>query len=123
MAGDDGPSGSHCVEAEEAAAHAVDDEGEDEDAPPKFTSAFLTQTFTIDASLDGLERRRLPIAIEEICDVPAPLAHQAAQLAGQILGEEINVRSVSQWKARGLRRLRDLLERSTSTQQHSEEEQ
>jgi hypothetical protein len=37
---------------------------------------------TLDVSLDGIDGRELPIAIEEVCDVPKALRKQAAQLAG-----------------------------------------
>ena len=52
------------------------------DAPPTFSSAFYAITITLKASVDGVEGRKLPISIEEVCDVPKPLAHEAAQLAG-----------------------------------------
>jgi hypothetical protein len=77
-AGGDQPASKPCVGAEEASAHAADDEG----APPKFSSAFYRHTFTLDASLDGLDGKQLPVSIEEVCDVPKALAKQAAQLAG-----------------------------------------
>jgi hypothetical protein len=101
VASDEGPSGSHCVEAEEAAARAADDEDEDEDAAPRFTPAFYAQMFTIDASLDGLERRRLPVAIEEVCDVPAPFAQQAAKLAGAD-GVALVSKATAVWRDRKL---------------------
>jgi hypothetical protein len=47
------------VVAEEAGARAA---GGDEDRPPKFTRAFYARVFTIDASLDGLDGKQLPIA-------------------------------------------------------------
>jgi hypothetical protein len=83
--GTDQPAGKSCVSAEEAAAHPAadgDDGNDDEGAPPKFSSAFATHTFTLDASLDGADGNQLPISIEEVCDVPKALAKQAAQLAG-----------------------------------------
>ena len=52
------------------------------DAPPRFSSAFYAITITLKASVDGVEGRKLPISIEEVCDVPKPLAQEAAQLAG-----------------------------------------
>ena len=64
-----------CLEAEEAVA-AGDDEG-----PPKFSPAFFGVTFTVDVSTDGFGKRNLAISIEEVCDVPAAYAKQAAQLA------------------------------------------
>jgi hypothetical protein len=77
------PRGTNCISAEEADGHAAGDgQGADEDAPPKFSSAFYARTFTLDASLDGIDGKRLPVSIEEVCDVPKALAKQAAQLAG-----------------------------------------
>jgi hypothetical protein len=80
--GSDHPAARRCVGAEEASARAADDGNEDEGAPPKFSSAFYARTFTLDASLDGLDGKELPISIEEVCDVPKALTKQAAQLAG-----------------------------------------
>ena len=76
-------SRNRCVSAEEARVHAAGDgQGENEDAPPKFSSAFYARTFTLDASLDGMDGETLPVSIEEVCDVPKALAKQAVQLAG-----------------------------------------
>ena len=80
--GSDQPSAKRCVGAEEATARAADDGNEDEGAAPKFSSAFYTRTLTLDASLDGLDGKQLPMSIEEVCDVPKALTKQAAQLAG-----------------------------------------
>jgi hypothetical protein len=74
--GSDQPAAKRCVSAEEAKAHAAGD------APPKFTSAFYARTFTLNASLDGMDGMQLPISIEEVCDIPKSLAKQAVQLAG-----------------------------------------
>jgi hypothetical protein len=89
VSGSDQPTAKRCVSAEEAGARAADhgqdgndEESADEGAPPKFSSAFYARTFTLDASLDGLDGKRLPISIEEVCDVPKALAKQAVQLAG-----------------------------------------
>jgi hypothetical protein len=77
------PRGTNCISAEEADGHAAGDgQGADEDAPPKFSSAFYSRTFTLDASLDGIDGNHLPVSIEEVCDVPKALAKQAVQLAG-----------------------------------------
>jgi len=54
----------------------------DVDAPPKLSSRFSTRTFSLDVSLDGSDGSRLPISIEEVCDVPKSLRKQAAVLAG-----------------------------------------
>jgi hypothetical protein len=70
-------SAGHCVSAEEAHARAAD-----EDAPPKFTSAFYARTFTLDASLDGLDGPQLPVSIEQVCDIPKSLKKQAVRLSG-----------------------------------------
>jgi hypothetical protein len=81
--GTDQPAGKSCVGAEEARVHAAGDSGgEDEGAPPKFSAAFYRRVLTLDASLDGMDGRELPISIEEVCDVPKSLKKQAAQLAG-----------------------------------------
>ena len=84
-AGSDASAGANCIgeeggDAEEA--RVAGDDEDDEDAPPRFSPAFFDRTITLDASLDGLERRTLPLAIEEVCDVPGALAREAAQLAG-----------------------------------------
>lgn len=79
------PAAANCVgeeEDDEGADEARAAEDEDEDSPPKFSPAFYGRTLTLDASLDGLEGRALPLAIEEVCDVPGALAREAAQLAG-----------------------------------------
>ncbi len=82
-AGSDESAGANCVGEEEGEdaeeARASDD---DEDAPPRFSAGFYGLTITLDTSLDGLEGRALPVAIEEVCDVPKALRRQAAQLAG-----------------------------------------
>ena len=85
-AGEDRPAGANCIGEEEGEdaeeARVAGDEEDDEDKPLRFSPAFYDQTITLDASLDGLEGRALPLAIEEVCDVPKPLASEAAQLAG-----------------------------------------
>ena len=53
-----------------------------EDAPPTFSDPFYAVTLTINASADGVTGNELPISIEEVCDVPAGLASEAAQLIG-----------------------------------------
>ena len=52
------------------------------DVPPTFSDAFYAITITLNASADGLNGDELPISIEEVCDVPAQLAAEAAQLIG-----------------------------------------
>jgi RTX calcium-binding nonapeptide repeat (4 copies) len=52
------------------------------DVPPVFSDAFYAITITLNASADGLDGNGLPISIEEVCDVPEPMANEAAQLAG-----------------------------------------
>jgi hypothetical protein len=77
------PTGKRCISAEEAVARAAGDgQGADEDGPPKFSAAFYARTFTLDASLDGIDGTDLPVSIEEVCDLPKALAKQAVQLAG-----------------------------------------
>jgi hypothetical protein len=72
--GSDQPAAKRCVSAEEAS----DDEG----AVPTFSPGFSAHTFTLDASLDGMDGEHLPLSIEEVCDVPSSLTKQAVQLAG-----------------------------------------
>ena len=82
-AGTDQPAGSNCIGEEEGEdAEEARVAGGEEDGPPKFSAAFYGLTITLDASLDGLEGRALPVAVEEVCDVPKSLSHEAAQLAG-----------------------------------------
>jgi hypothetical protein len=77
------PAPRQCVSAEEARAHAAGADGaKGENATPRFTRAFVGRTFTLDASLDGLDGNELPISIEAVCDVPRSLRKQAIQLAG-----------------------------------------
>jgi hypothetical protein len=87
--GSDEPAGKNCVGAEEAGAYAAahgdggtEAGGTDEGAPPRFNSAFYARTITLDASLDGVDGKQLPISIEEVCDIPKALAKQSVQLAG-----------------------------------------
>jgi hypothetical protein len=77
VSGSDQPAAKRCVTAEEAIAA-----GDSGGAPPKFTRAFYSHVFTLNASLDGLDGTQLPISIEEICAVPKRLKKQAVQLAG-----------------------------------------
>ena len=82
-AGSDESAGANCVGEEEGEdAEEARVAGGDEDKPPRFSAAFYGLTITLDTSLDGLEGRALPIAVEEVCDVPKPLTREAAQLAG-----------------------------------------
>jgi hypothetical protein len=74
-AGDSTPG---CLDGSAEEAVAAGDDG----GPPRFTSSFFRQTFTLDASTDGFARRYLTISIEDVCDVPAGYATQAVQLAG-----------------------------------------
>jgi hypothetical protein len=53
-----------------------------EEAPPTFSDAFYVIAITVNASVDGVNGDELPISIEEVCDVPAGLADEAAQLIG-----------------------------------------
>jgi hypothetical protein len=76
------PAATNCVGEEGGDADEARVNGSDEDGPPRFSPAFYGRTITLDASLDGLEGRALPLAIEEVCDVPTALRREAAQLAG-----------------------------------------
>src|SRR3954447_8277583 len=78
-AGSDQPTSRNCVGAEEAAARQA---GSDEDGPPKFSGWFYRHSIVLDASLDGMDERELPVSIEEVCGIPRKRAKQAAQLAG-----------------------------------------
>jgi Ca2+-binding RTX toxin-like protein len=53
-----------------------------EQAPPTFSEPFYAITITINASVDGLNGDELPISIEAVCNVPANLESEAAQLIG-----------------------------------------
>jgi Ca2+-binding RTX toxin-like protein len=53
-----------------------------EEAPPTFSAPFYAVTITINASVDVVNGDELPISIEEVCDVPTGLEHEAAQLIG-----------------------------------------
>ena len=80
-----GGAGANCVAPPEEArllSSAPAPREADEDAPPTFSEAFYATTITLDASADGLAAGQLPISIEEVCDVPANLAAEAAQLIG-----------------------------------------
>ena len=80
-----GGAGANCVAPPEEArlrSSAPAPPEADEDAPPTFSEAFYATTITLDASADGLAAGQLPISIEEVCDVPANLAAEAAQLIG-----------------------------------------
>src|SRR4051795_4845065 len=78
-AGSDQPASRHCVGAEEAMARQA---GSDEDGPPKFSGWFYKHSIVLDASLDGVNGKELPVSIEEVCGIPRKRAKQAAQLAG-----------------------------------------
>ena len=77
--GSDQPPGRHCVVAEEARAREA---GGDDDAPPNFSAAFYKHSFVLDASLDGMEGRELPLSIEAVCGIPRRRAKEAVQLVG-----------------------------------------
>jgi hypothetical protein len=72
------PAVGHCVGAEEAVVHASGEDG----GPPRFTPAFYRRLLVLEVSLDGADGAELPISIEEVCNVPARLRRQAAQLSG-----------------------------------------
>jgi Ca2+-binding RTX toxin-like protein len=52
------------------------------DLPPTFSDAFYATTLTLNVSADEIVGDQLPISIEEVCDVPAALLGEAAQLIG-----------------------------------------
>ena len=80
-------AGQNCVTAEEPRLPADAQAGDLRrmvrgDVPPVFSDAFYALTITLNASADGMTGNELPISIEEVCDVPAPMATEAAQLSG-----------------------------------------
>ena len=80
-------AGQNCVTAEEPRLPADAQAGDLRrmargDVPPVFSDAFYALTITLNASADGMTGNELPISIEEVCDVPAPVATEAAQLSG-----------------------------------------
>src|SRR5258708_6516822 len=84
LIGHGAPTAKHCVSADESRAHVAGDDGGGggEEAAPTFSAAFYARTFTLDSSLDGVDGKQLPVSIEQVCDLPASLSPQAAQLAG-----------------------------------------
>ena len=52
------------------------------DPAPTFSEAFYATTLTLNVSADEMVGDQLPISIEEVCDVPAALQAEAAQLIG-----------------------------------------
>ena len=52
------------------------------DAAPTFSDPFYATTLTLNVSADEIVGDQLPISIEEVCDVPAALQGEAAQLIG-----------------------------------------
>jgi Ca2+-binding RTX toxin-like protein len=83
--GPGGPGGgASCASPPEepALARAGHPRAAQEEAPPTFSEPFYAITITIAASVDGLNGDELPISIEDVCDVPAQLQSEAAQLIG-----------------------------------------
>ena len=72
----------------------------DDDPPPTFSPGFLSTWITLNVSVDGVEANQIPVAIEEVCDVPAAFANEAMQLAGGsgigILGSQTQVYGAGQ---------------------------
>ena len=52
------------------------------DPAPTFSAPFYATTLTLNVSADEIVGDQLPISIEEVCDVPAALQAEAAQLVG-----------------------------------------
>ena len=52
------------------------------DLAPTFSEPFYATTLTLNVSADEIVGDQLPISIEEVCDVPAALQGEAAQLIG-----------------------------------------
>jgi hypothetical protein len=79
-----------CVGAEE---DVVDGDG----GPPSLSPALFGITFTLNASLDGIDDDgTLPLDIEEVCGVPADLASDGAKLA-QLSGVALLSASTEIW--------------------------
>jgi hypothetical protein len=81
------PPGGHCIGEDGASARAAGDSGEgdgeeQDDAAPEFSAGFYRDTFTIDASVDGVDGQDLPVSIEQVCNVSRTHAREASQLAG-----------------------------------------
>src|SRR4051812_4048779 len=75
--GSDQPPGRHCVGAEEARAPRARGSGSDQEGPPKFSAWFYKHSIVLDASLDGVNGKELPVSIEEVCGIPRKRAKQA----------------------------------------------
>ena len=67
---------------------------------PHVQSRVLSTWITLNVSVDGVEANQIPVAIEEVCDVPAAFANEAMQLAGGsgigILGAQTQVYGAGQ---------------------------
>jgi hypothetical protein len=73
-AGDQQPDAGSCVGAEE-------DVLAGDDGPPSLSPALFGISFTLNASLDGIDDDgSLPLDIEEVCGLPAELASEGAKL-------------------------------------------
>jgi hypothetical protein len=84
------PGGGRCVGAEE---DALDGDG----GPPSLSPALYGITFTLNASLDGIDDDgTLSLDIEEVCGVPANLASDAAKLV-QLSGVALLSTSTEIW--------------------------
>jgi Ca2+-binding RTX toxin-like protein len=82
-----GAPGQRCITAQEprlatAGSGAGQRRAARGDVPLRFSDPFFAITITLKVSADGLTGNELPISIEEVCDVPAALRTEAAQLPG-----------------------------------------
>jgi hypothetical protein len=88
------PVGGPCIGAAEEALAG-------EDGPPSLSPALYGITFTLDASLDGIdEDGTLPVDIDAVCGVPANLASDAAKLV-QLSGVALLSANTEIWTCAG----------------------
>jgi hypothetical protein len=92
--GGEQPGGAACVGADEAVLAG-------DDGPPSLSPALYDVTFTLDASLDGLDADgNLPIDIDAVCGVPADVAADGAKLV-QLTGLALLSDSTEIWTCAG----------------------
>jgi hypothetical protein len=81
-AGDPGPGLGCATPPEDAMRRAEGLARTAGDPAPTFSDPFYATTLTLNVSADEMTGDQLPISIEEVCDVPAALQGEAAQLIG-----------------------------------------
>jgi hypothetical protein len=88
------PAAGSCVKADEAVAAG-------DDGPPSLSPALDGLTFTLDASLDGIDDDgTLPVDIDAVCNLPANLASDGAKLV-QLSGVALLSDSTEVWTCDG----------------------